>query len=84
MLLIPTLVMGATLVKSPPNPRAITGHILQLPNSRFEIFQMLSFLLAIMLKGHEQTSISKALVAASNPPQQQGLYKRSSYQGFRW
>lgn len=43
--------MGATLVKSPPSPWAITGHILQLPNSRFEIFQMLSFLLAMMLKG---------------------------------
>lgn len=82
--------MDMTVVKCPPNPQAITRHILQLSNSRFEIFQMLPFLLAIMLKAVRSRadkyfhSESSALVAASNPPQQQGLCKQNSYQGFRW
>lgn len=38
MHLVPALVMGTIIGKSPPDPQAITGHILKLSNSRFEIF----------------------------------------------
>lgn len=44
--LIPSLVVGTTIPfgKSPYNPWAIAGHILQLSNSKFETFQVLQVL----------------------------------------
>lgn len=53
MHLIPRLVIGTInpFGKSPYNPRAIAGHILQLSNSRFETFRVLSVRLAVILKG---------------------------------
>lgn len=72
--LIPGLEMGTIIPfgKSPYNPWAITRCILQLSNSRFETFEVLSVLLARILKGvrsqvdeHFRTK-SSALAAASN------------------
>lgn len=70
--------MGTTIPfgKAPYNPRTITG---QLPHSRFETFQGLLVLLAIILKDirswADQCSHTKssALAAASNPQEDKAL-----------